>query len=207
MTIYCVYLTTYSGQKLPPFYIGSTSTDKIRAGYKGSVSSRMYKAIWESELKEHPSLFTSKIISTHATRKEALQAESILQTELSVVSSSQYINQSIAKKNGYFGRDVSGENNPRFGSKWTNHPRGMLDHHHSEETKRKWSISRKGMPAWNLGILNPKHSEHMKTKMIGNQHAKGKRYKQRMVYCSHCAKEFSAGTFTRNHNNHLATIE
>ncbi len=30
--MYCVYLTTYSGDKLPPYYIGSTSIAKISNG-------------------------------------------------------------------------------------------------------------------------------------------------------------------------------
>ena len=31
--MYCVYLTIYTGNKLPPFYIGSTSLKKINKGY------------------------------------------------------------------------------------------------------------------------------------------------------------------------------
>jgi hypothetical protein len=37
--MYCVYLTIYKGNNLPPFYIGSTSIDKIDGGYHGSVMS------------------------------------------------------------------------------------------------------------------------------------------------------------------------
>ena len=49
-TIYCTYLTIYSGNKLPTFYIGSTSVEKIEQGYRGSVSSKRYQSIWEKEL-------------------------------------------------------------------------------------------------------------------------------------------------------------
>ena len=31
--MYCVYLTIYRGNKLPPFYIGYSSINKIKAGY------------------------------------------------------------------------------------------------------------------------------------------------------------------------------
>ena len=38
--MYCVYITTYNGYKLPKYYIGSTSTKKIESEkYYGSVSS------------------------------------------------------------------------------------------------------------------------------------------------------------------------
>jgi hypothetical protein len=53
-TIYCTYLTIYSGNKLPPFYIGSTSVNRISNGYHGSVSSKRYKSIWLEELKTNP---------------------------------------------------------------------------------------------------------------------------------------------------------
>lgn len=43
---YCVYHTTYIGNKLPPNYIGSTSVEKIKKGYYGSVKSKSYKSIW-----------------------------------------------------------------------------------------------------------------------------------------------------------------
>lgn len=44
-SIYCTYLTIYSGSKLPPFYMGSSSLKRIQAGYKGSVKSKLYKNI------------------------------------------------------------------------------------------------------------------------------------------------------------------
>lgn len=59
-TIYCTYLTTYFGNKLPMFYIGSTSVSKIKNGYRGSVSSKQYKTVWMKELKEN-----QKIIFYH----------------------------------------------------------------------------------------------------------------------------------------------
>ena len=75
--IYCTYLTVYTGNKLPPFYIGSTSVDNISKGYRGSVLSKNYKSIWKQELHSHPDLFkmsaahTGKILSPEHKAKIA----------------------------------------------------------------------------------------------------------------------------------------
>lgn len=92
MSIYCTYLTVYKGNKLPPFYIGSTSINKIKMGYKGSVKSDKYMELWKHELKHYPMLFSTRIISIHDTREAAYIKESKLQKQLSVVSSPLYIN-------------------------------------------------------------------------------------------------------------------
>lgn len=115
--MFCVYFTYYNGNKLPPFYIGSTSIVNINRGYHGSVLSIKYTNTWKQELHDNPQLFKTKIISIHNTRKQALEKELILQKKLDVVCSPMYINMSIASINGYFGRDVSGPNNPNYGKK------------------------------------------------------------------------------------------
>ena len=109
---YVVYLTEYSGDKLPPFYIGSTSLEKINSGYKGSVKSKKWKSIYEKEIKNNPGSFSISIISEHSTRVEALEEERRIQIERDVIKSNLYFNESIAAPNGFFGMDVSGENNP-----------------------------------------------------------------------------------------------
>lgn len=93
--IFCVYLTIYRGNKLPPFYIGSTSVDKINNGYRGSVLSKNYKRIWKDEIKTNPDLFKTVIISLHDTRKEASDKEAKLQQLLNVISNPLYTNQNI----------------------------------------------------------------------------------------------------------------
>lgn len=113
-TIYCVYLTSYSGNKLPPFYIGSTSVNRIDKGYHGSVRSKKYKNTWNSELKINPHLFKTKIIKTYNDRQSATAKELRLQKLLMVVKSLMYINESYAQLNGCFGRDVSGSLNPAY---------------------------------------------------------------------------------------------
>ena len=115
--IYCTYLTLYRGNKLPPFYIGSSSIKRVKNGYHGSVQSRKYNNIWKAELKNNPNLFETVIISTHFTREDALNKEYKLQKQLNVVSSPLYINLSIAGINGFFGMSMLGKDSPSFGKK------------------------------------------------------------------------------------------
>ncbi len=98
-SIYCTYLTTYSGNKLPPFYIGSTNVIKINNGYRGSVASNKYKEIWESEIITNPQLFKTKILKTYDTRKLAYIKEEFLHRSLDVVRSQLHINESYANGN------------------------------------------------------------------------------------------------------------
>ena len=37
---FVVYITLYTGQKLPKWYIGSTNEARIKQGYNGSVTSK-----------------------------------------------------------------------------------------------------------------------------------------------------------------------
>lgn len=98
---YCTYLTIYKGNKMPPFYIGSTSVKRVKDGYCGSVKSAKYKEVWNTETKNNPNLFETKIISTHTNRKDALLKENELHKKLNVVSNNLYINMAIAS--GCFG--------------------------------------------------------------------------------------------------------
>lgn len=109
MTIYVTYLTIYYGSKLPMFYIGSSDSDKIINGYRGTVKSKKYKSIWENELKFNPQLFKTKIISKHSCRSDATSKEYKLQVLLNVIKSPMYINKAFAAKNGFFGMDVVGK--------------------------------------------------------------------------------------------------
>lgn len=118
MTIYVTYLTIYSGNKIPPFYIGSTNLDKINHEYRGSVLSKKYKNTWKKELKEHPELFKTVILSKHYTRKEAFDREIKFHESLRVHKNPLYIN--MATANALFHIEK-----------------------HSYETRKKQSISRK----------------------------------------------------------------
>ncbi len=110
--MFCVYITEYLGDKLPRWYIGSSSVSKVENGYKGSVRSKQWENLWESEPND---LFVTKIISSHSTREEALAAELKYQVDNNVVKSDEWCNKSLAMPNGFFGMDVSGKNNPMYG--------------------------------------------------------------------------------------------
>lgn len=112
---FVVYKITYFGNRLPPFYIGSTSEQKLINGYRGSIRSKKWKRIFMEEKRTNPSLFSYEVLSRHKTREMATKHEMKLQKELDVVKSSLFFNEAIATKNGSHGRDVSGASNPMHG--------------------------------------------------------------------------------------------
>lgn len=132
MKKYCVYLTIYSGDKLPPLYIGSSSVKRVENGYKGSVSSKEHKHIWKEQLLLSPALFETKILKRFNTREEASLYENFLHHSLDVVNDENYINKWYAVPNGFKGYSSKGINNPNYGKK------------HSEETRKKISEKAKG---------------------------------------------------------------
>lgn len=155
--IYCVYLTIYRGNKLPPFYIGSTSVDNLNGGYRGSVSSKEFKELWKEEVKHHPELFKTHIVSTHKTRKDALVAEDIIQRKLNVVHNPLYTNKAYAS--GCFGA-VTGKH-PRLGVivKGTETAnkigRANKGKKRTSEVRKQQSISRSGELHWKFGKETP----------------------------------------------------
>ena len=93
---FCVYVIVYRGDRLPPFYIGMTSTKKITDnGYHGSIASVKWKRIWKSELSNNPMLFRRKIIKTFSTRKEALEYENHMLRHFNSHKSPLFINMNI----------------------------------------------------------------------------------------------------------------
>lgn len=131
--IFAVYRVIYEGNLLPKFYIGSTIESKIILGkYFGSVASKRWKEIFKRERKDNPNLFKIEILSRHSSRKEAIEEELRIQILNDVVNSDDYINESLARVNGFFGRDVRGDKHPRYGK------------HCSEETRNKISMALKG---------------------------------------------------------------
>jgi hypothetical protein len=119
---YCIYLTVYYGNKLPPFYIGSTLIKYIENGYHGSVKSKKYKETYRKELLENRHLFKTIIIEKYYSRKYAMFKERKLQEKLNVVQSEMYMNMSVAKDFGWFGMKVKGVHNPVYGKRWKKTP-------------------------------------------------------------------------------------
>jgi len=118
--IYCTYVTFYSGNKLPPFYIGYSKVINVMKGYHGSILSRKWRDIYRLELKENPHLFTTEIINTFETRKEALLNELELHISNNVVKSKWFINESLAKVNGFYGSETKGIKNKFKGTRFWN---------------------------------------------------------------------------------------
>jgi hypothetical protein len=110
--MFVVYLTMYSGNLLPKWYIGSSSEEKVKNGYNGSVSSRRFKDIYIKEQKDNKHLFRSRILSYHSVRDEATNEEKRLQRLHKVVNNELYINQAYADKTHCFELSQVGELNP-----------------------------------------------------------------------------------------------
>lgn len=186
MSIYCTYITFYRGNKLPPFYIGSTSVAKIANGYHGSVCSKEYKAIWKSELKENPYLFKTKILSYHGDRKDALVKEEKFQKSLNVVRSTMYINKSLANINGFFGMKVPKEYHHSFGSTEWNEERKVS---HGEKRSEYFKSNK---VIWVYKDNLSKHTTKNKVEILLSKGWKlGRKspdihLKQETLVCPHC---------------------
>lgn len=137
-SMFTVYITTYLGEKLPPFYIGSTTFEKIANGYHGSVTSRKYRDIWRQELNENPHLFITKPIPNAAaeTAGEIVEIEAEWQRLFDVVKDPDFINQSFA---------AGGFHSTRETALAAVETRRKNDIWHTEETKRNISEAKKGI--------------------------------------------------------------
>lgn len=169
---YCVYLTIYRGNKMPPFYIGSTSVAKVSEGYHGSVDSDEYRDIWKSELAANPHLFSTVIVSYTATRESAYGKEGVFHDKLNVVRSPLYINRSSAS----FRFDNTGKKMLDTQKKKISD--SSKGHKKSEETRKR--------------MRKPKTAEHNKK----NSEA---RAKVATVTCPHCGKVGDPGVMSRWH--------
>lgn len=115
MRVSVTYLTHYTGDKLPPWYIGSSFEDRVITGYNGTITSRKWKLLYQEEQKYNKHLFKTRILSYHLTKEDAIAEEARLQRMHNVVKSVKYFNESVANVNGMYGRDVSGMYNPNYG--------------------------------------------------------------------------------------------
>jgi hypothetical protein len=198
MSRYCVYLTIYTGNKLPIFYIGSTSVKKFMNGYRGSVSSKEYGKIWKEEIKLNPHLFSSRLLSVHSSREEAFNSEEKLQRSLNVINNSLYVNKSFA--NAKFSlKQHSSWNRAKFKNRipWNKGKRGVYSEEakskmgrpkgspgrpHTEEVKKKLSgpNPKKALFGEKNGMYGKKHNTSVKSKLKENTSSrlKGKSYEE-----------------------------
>lgn len=122
MFIYCTYLTIYSGNKLPPFYIGHSTIERVESqGYNGTPTSKEYREVFVSERSENPHLFKTKIITKHKLRKEATEKEE------------------------YFLKRFDVKNNPLYFNKCNGHKDFCIQDKVSIETRQKQSKAKKDM--------------------------------------------------------------
>ncbi len=159
--MYCTYLTCYSGNKLPPFYIGYSTVLKVENGYRGTVTSKAYQRIWKSELKNNSHLFKIKILSIHETKGEAKAHETYTQKFFQVHKNPMYINLAICgteffNKGGHI---VSVETREKIS-------RGNKGKIVTEEHRNKISKANKGKPGTRMKTLDERknHSEKLKGK-------------------------------------------
>lgn len=132
--IYCVYLTIYSGNKLPPFYIGwSSKIDKVtNQQYHGSISSKQYKNIYKDETLLNPHLFKSIILAIFSNEIEAKRKEEYFHKKLDVINNPLYMNKGI----GWSKLGGSGEHHPRYGSKHAALSKSKMKKSQKERIKR-----------------------------------------------------------------------
>ncbi|UYM28709.1 homing endonuclease [Serratia phage vB_SspM_LC53] len=132
---YITYLTIYTGEKLPPFYIGSTSLKKFNLGYHGTVTSKKYKDAYKEELSQNPELFDTCIIDEFDTREEATACELHYQKLHDAVKNENFFNMSYAAPKGCFGMDVAGKNHPLYGS---HNGHGNIHSYHPETLEQSF---------------------------------------------------------------------
>lgn len=222
---YCTYLTVYSGNKMPIFYIGYSSVEKVLNGYRGSVSSKKYKHIWLEELQNNAHLFKTKILTRHTSRKEAAEKEATLHKSLCVHKNELYINQVAGY--GTFHYDCTGKNNYWYGKSRSGKDNPMFGRTHKESSREKMSKSgigkhaqpkteefKKTMREHYVGktfeerfgteyaeqikqkLRKPKTEEHKKNIRNNSYHASRPKF-----MCVHCQKEIAACNLKRWHGD------
>jgi hypothetical protein len=152
MDMFCTYLTIYSGNKLPPFYIGVKSIVAVLNGYHGSVESHDYKSIWKSELKENPQLFKTVILTEHNTFEEAKEKEEYFQTFHQAHTNPLFINRHIGHKMFFNkgGYQLSEKTKAKISASTKGKPKSPYNRKstnrnpHTEETRTKISQSLRG---------------------------------------------------------------
>ena len=132
---YCIYITFYKGNLMPPFYIGKSFVERINNGYHGSVNSMKYKSIWLKELKNNPRLFKTIILKTFDDERDALLSEEKIHIQFDVARNPMFIN--MANSNKFFYTEITNEYRQLCRER-------MLKFKHTNESKEKISKAHKG---------------------------------------------------------------
>lgn len=167
--MYCIYLTAYHGNKLPPFYIGYSTVEKVAGGYKGTVQSKLYKETFNQELAENPHLFKTFVVSKCKTRKEALEKEGRFQRHFAVHKNPMYINLAVSNEKFYC-TDHSFKQRESFRSKVSENNRRRWADPEKKEKLVNAMRKTKGTEEWRKGqrersrklAENPEHIEKVR---------------------------------------------
>lgn len=124
------------------FYIGRTTVKKIQHGYRGTVTSKLYKSIWIEELSNNPHLFKTKILTLHETKLDSAIKEEYFHKKFQVHKNPLYINQATGF--GTFHADIKGKKNHFYGSNRSGFLNPMYGKTHSDASRQKMSRSGKG---------------------------------------------------------------
>ena len=187
---FVVYLTIYKGNLLPPFYIGSTTEEKIKNGYNGSVKSYMYKKIWNHEKTNNPHLFKTIILKKFNSRKKALLQEEKIHRQFSVHTNPLYINMAIANsKHVYMTKEIcqkisTTKKGQKYPKRSTEHRKNLSEslkgRSISTETKNKISEAGKGRIPWNKGkkgIYSDEYIQKLSASHKGQKHSEEQKKK------------------------------
>lgn len=161
---FCTYLTVYTGNKMPMYYIGYTKTSQIyNKNYRGSVSSKAYKEIWLFELKENFHLFKIYILSYHDNKNNAIENEIKFQKQFQVHKNKMFMNLSINNEKWHNpgGHKLSEEQKKKISDR----TKGIKKGPHSEERKRNISKNHADVSGKNNPMYGKKFSDETKIKM------------------------------------------
>lgn len=229
MTIYVTYVTIYQGNKLPPFYIGYTSKENISKGYKGSVSSKQYKDVWYSEIRNNPHLFKTKIIKEFDSKQEAILHEEKLHVQFNVDENPLYTNKIKSRhywtnKGGYKISDEKRKNMKWGDDRERVKKQSILSTKRNKEIwasyteeqraarSKKISESRKGQPAHNKNVprsLNEKKAISDGTKKAMDNEKLRKHLSEKAkkrgtikICCLECKRVITAPNFPAHVEKH-----
>jgi hypothetical protein len=174
---YCTYLTVIIYSDLPFMYIGSGKTKDVLSGkYKGSVSSKQYKAIFNQLKQEQSHLVHSEVINQFETRQEAMDEEIKLHAMYDVAKCPVFMNKARATATGFTCYERSDETKAKIGAankgrtlspaSKANISKGKKGKPLSEETKAKISAANK------IANKGKTHSEETKAKISASLKSK-----------------------------------
>jgi hypothetical protein len=195
---FCTYLTVIYHEELPFMYIGSGKTKDVLSGkYKGSVSSKEYKDIFNRLKKEQPHLIQSEVINQFVTYQEALAEEIKLHAMYDVALCPVFMNKARATTTAFTRDGLLNSKETRAKISKAGKGREFTQEHKdnlskalkgkskspaSEETRAKISKGNKGKKR----KLPPPVSKETKKKI--SESSKGIKKPQKVYTCPHCGK-------------------